>query len=60
MYVRYGRDLVALGVAAGLIAVAVVVSAGWATFALSGVAGLGIGLAGWDVWRGMRTERYEQ
>jgi hypothetical protein len=56
----YLRDLLAVGVAAGLIAAAVVVSAGWATFALSGVAGLCIGLAAWDVWRGMRTERYEQ
>jgi hypothetical protein len=56
----YLRDLVALGVAAGLIAAAVVFSAGWATFGLSGVAGLCIGLAGWDVWRGIRTERYER
>ena len=56
----YLRDLVALAVAAGLIAGAVVVSAGWATFLLSGLAGLCIGLAGWDVWRGIRTERYER
>ena len=56
----YLRDLVALAVAAGSIAGAFVVSAGWATFVLSGVAGLCIGLAVWDVWRGMRTERYER
>jgi hypothetical protein len=50
------RDLGALGLAAGLVAAAVVVSEAWAIFALSGGAGLCLGLAGWDVWRGMRNQ----
>jgi hypothetical protein len=48
------RDLGVLGLAAGMIAAAVVVPEAWATFALSGGAGLCLGLAGWGVWRARR------
>ena len=51
------RDLAALGLAAGLIVAATVVSAGWAIFALSCGAGLCIGLTAWDVWRGVRSDQ---
>ena len=53
------RDLLAIGLAAGLIVAATAVSASWATFVLSGAAGLCIGLAGWDAWRERRAERYK-
>jgi hypothetical protein len=44
-------------VAAGLVAAATAVPEGWETFMLSGVAGLTIGLAGWDGWRAVRSRR---
>gem|GEM_PF-4159373 len=50
-------DLGGIGLAAGIIAVAAVVSEGWLTFALSAVAGLCIGLVGWNTWQHIQARR---
>jgi len=47
------RDIAGTALAAGLIAVAVVASEGWAVLAFSIVAGMCIGFVGWDIWRGV-------
>ena len=45
------RNFVGIALTAGLIAVAAVVSEGWATFAFSTVARMCIGFVGWDIWQ---------